>query len=256
MGVSMMNKSGMFGGTGKGGVSFLDKSQTSSPTKFGSPMRRAFTGAESMTDAQSTMTGGMSRGSPMKGAEANLMSLLNNQVGGIQALLEREGFVGGKNGLTMGNKDFMKLNKAGGMGGGAMSQTGSRKTGRTGVTGFSKSKKSAVMDFEEMEIEEVESLIQSDEAQIKTLEQAVKKINKNKLLNDGQRKKDLQPLEEEMSNIRKRIVVYLKIIDFKTPYYMKLPKDHQFFKHHMQNLKLNRMKDAAKNKVLENKDLF
>ena len=83
MGVSMMNKSGMLGGTGKGGVSFLDKSQTSSPTKFGSPMRRTFTGAESMTDAQSTMTGGMSRGSPMKGAEANLMSLLNNQVGGI-----------------------------------------------------------------------------------------------------------------------------------------------------------------------------
>ena len=141
-----------------------------------------------MTDAQSVMTGAMSRGSPMKGfGEANLMSLLNNQVGGIQALLEREGFVGGKDGLTMGNKDFMKLNKAGGMSGGAMSQTGSRKTGRTGVsgrTGFSKSKKSAVMDFEEMEIEEVESLIQGDENEIKTCEQAVKKINKNKLLND------------------------------------------------------------------------
>lgn len=59
-----------------------------------------------------------------------------------------------------------------------------------------------------------------------------------------------------MTNIRRRIVVYLKIIDFKTPYYMKLPKDHQFFKHHMQNLKLNRMKDAAKNKMLDNKDLF
>jgi hypothetical protein len=104
------------------------------------------------------MTGAMSRGSPMK-QEANIMSLLNNQVGGIQALLEREGFVGGKTGLTLGNKEFMKLNRAGGAStGGAMSQTGSRKTGRTG---FSKSRKSKsdVMDFEAMEVEEIESLI-------------------------------------------------------------------------------------------------
>ena len=111
----MMSKSGcMFGG--KGGVSFAGMSQTSSPTKNGSPMRRAYTGAESQTDAQSTMTGAMSRGSPMK-SEANIMSLLNNQVGGIQALLEREGFVGGKTGLTQGNKEFMKLNRAGSAGG-------------------------------------------------------------------------------------------------------------------------------------------
>jgi hypothetical protein len=51
MGMTMGNKSSMFGATGKGGVSFLDKSMTSSPTKFGSPMRRAGTGVESMTDA-------------------------------------------------------------------------------------------------------------------------------------------------------------------------------------------------------------
>lgn len=52
------------------------------------------------------------------------------------------------------------------------------------------------------------------------------------------------------------IMFYLDVIDWKTPYYMKLPKDHQFYKHHMQSLKQNRMKEAARNKINEDRDLF
>jgi hypothetical protein len=66
----------------------------------------------------------------------------------------------------------------------------------------------------------------------------------------------LAPIEEELKSLRKTIMFYLDIIDWKTPYYMKLPKDHQFFKHHMQNLKQNRMKEAAKNKINEDRELF
>jgi hypothetical protein len=52
------------------------------------------------------------------------------------------------------------------------------------------------------------------------------------------------------------IMFYLDIIDWKTPYYMKLPKDHQFYKHHMQGIMQNRMKEAAKKKVTDDKELF
>jgi hypothetical protein len=49
---------------------------------------------------------------------------------------------------------------------------------------------------------------------------------------------------------------YLDIIDWKTPYYMKLPKEHQFYKHHMQGLKQHRLKEAAKQKVNDDRELF
>lgn len=125
-------------------------------------MRRSHTGAESAFDSQSVMTGAMSKASPVKGG--NVMSLLNSGGGGIQGILDRAGVSGGKSGLTMGNKDFMKLNK-GGNAGGARSQTGSRKTGRTARTGVSKSRKSKndQFDFESMEIEEIQGMIFTDE---------------------------------------------------------------------------------------------
>jgi hypothetical protein len=39
-------------------------------------------------------------------------------------------------------------------------------------------------------------------------------------------KKELAPIEDDLKNLRKLIMFYLDIIDWKTPYYMKLPKDH------------------------------
>ena len=176
----------------------------------------------------------------------------------VFSIMEKHGFVGGTSGLTMGNKDFMKLQNAGGsQKGGPRSATGSRKTGRTG---YSKSKKSKAdhEDFEAMEIEEVQSRIDTAEYTMKNLEKSRAKILK-KAQTAVQRdaaKKDLQPIEDELKGLRKMIMFYLDIIDWKTPYYMKLPKDHQFYKHHMQSLKQNRMKEAAKNKVNEDRELF
>jgi len=48
----------------------------------------------------------------------------------------------------------------------------------------------------------------------------------------------------------------LQIKDAKIPFYEKLPKDNQFYKHYMQNLKFQRMKDVAANKAEEDKVLF
>ena len=52
------------------------------------------------------------------------------------------------------------------------------------------------------------------------------------------------------------IMFYLEVIDWRTPYYMKLPKDHQFYKHFMQSLKQKRLRDAAKTKVNDDRELF
>ena len=79
-----------------------------------------------------------------------------------------------------------------------------------------------------MEIEEIEGRILTAEFTMKNLEKARAKILK-KCITAVQResaKKDLAPIEEELKGLRKTIMFYLDIIDWKTPYYMKLPKDH------------------------------
>lgn len=80
-GSTALGKTGGGFGSPKKGVGFFDQSQTSSPTKFGSPSRKAMTGADSEADTRSVMTGGTS---PMKGGMGGSM---NFGGGGIQAIL-------------------------------------------------------------------------------------------------------------------------------------------------------------------------
>jgi hypothetical protein len=90
-------------------------------------------------------------------------------------------------------------------------------------------------DFDSMEVEEIQARIITAEFTMKNLEKAKAKILKKctTAVQREQSKKDLAPIDEELKGLRKTIMFYLDIIDWKTPYYMKLPKDHQFFKHHM-----------------------
>jgi len=48
----------------------------------------------------------------------------------------------------------------------------------------------------------------------------------------------------------------LRIKDAKIPFYDKLPKDNQFYKHFMQNLSFSRMKDSAIAKADQDKMMF
>lgn len=48
----------------------------------------------------------------------------------------------------------------------------------------------------------------------------------------------------------------LQIKDAKIPFYEKLPKDHQFYKHFMMNIEYNRMNKVAVNYNEDNKRLF
>jgi hypothetical protein len=48
----------------------------------------------------------------------------------------------------------------------------------------------------------------------------------------------------------------LQIKDAKIPFYEKLPKDNQFYKHYMQNIRFTRMKDVATSKMDEDRMMF
>ena len=69
-------------------------------------------------------------------------------------------------------------------------------------------------------------------------------------------KKEAAPFLEEIKALRDRIILLVRIKDFKIPFYEKLPKDNQFYKHFMQNLNFKKMKDAAEMKANEDKEMF
>jgi hypothetical protein len=58
------------------------------------------------------MTGGTRGGSPSKTDGGFFGSLTGGK--DIFSIMEKHGFAGGASGLTLGNKDFMKLQRAGG----------------------------------------------------------------------------------------------------------------------------------------------
>ena len=66
----------------------------------------------------------------------------------------------------------------------------------------------------------------------------------------------MQPIEQAIQMLRLRITMLLQIKDAKIPFYEKLPKDNQFYKHYVQNIKFARMKEAATQKADEDKVLF
>lgn len=138
------------------------------------------------------MTGHQS--SPVKGGMGGMGSYGG---GGINAILEKHRATGG---LSMGNKDFMKLSKGGAAGGAARSQTGksvnSRGTRATGRSGSRRSSKKDEFDWEEMGIEELDVMIEGHEREVIEAEKLKKKINSKKVMTAQQKAKEIAPLEE------------------------------------------------------------
>jgi hypothetical protein len=100
------------------------------------------------------MTGATRNTSPIK-TDGGFLNGAFGSGKNIFSLMEKHGLAGGTTGLTQGNKDFMKLQNAGGRSSkGPGSQTGSRKTGKTAQSKSRKSK-NEMEDFEAMEIEEI-----------------------------------------------------------------------------------------------------
>ena len=85
---------------------------------------------------------------------------------------------------------------------------------------------------------------------------AIGDLNRKKFGTEGQREKEKAPIKEHIEIIQARVVMLYQIKDYKIPYYEKLPKDNQFYKHLMQNLNYTRMRDAATSKANEDKNMF
>jgi hypothetical protein len=66
----------------------------------------------------------------------------------------------------------------------------------------------------------------------------------------------LEPIEAEIKSLREKIIYLLAQKDAKIPYYEKLPKDHQFYKHLMNHHAFKRMDDVAQEKKDGDRMLF
>ena len=106
-----------------------------------------------------------------------------------------------------------------------------------------------------MEIEEVEAMIEESERLLNEADKERKKINKKKMT-ANQKAKMMEPFDAEIKMLRERIIFLVAQQDKKIPFYEKLPKDHQFYKHFMMDLQFKRMKQAANNKAEKDRMMF
>jgi hypothetical protein len=84
-------------------------------------------------------------------------------------------------------------------------------------------------------------------------------MNKGNKLDYGTQKakeQKMAPLEEEIKFWRNRMIMLYQIKNFKIPFYEKLPKDNQFYRHLITLLGYNKMKESTQNKVEESNMIF
>jgi len=127
----------------------------------------------------------------------------------------------------------------------------------TRKTGASRSKKSEVEDFDAMDIDEINGLAKQCEDEIAEAERGKRQVTK-KAKNSTQLnlKKDLAPFNEAIKFYTKRQIMFMEIIDLKTPFYEKMPKDNQFYKHYMNSLQLVNMQKMLADTVEQEKSIF
>lgn len=70
------------------------------------------------------------------------------------------------------------------------------------------------------------------------------------------RKKALQPVEEELRKLRWKLQYLEDLREAKIPFWQKLPKESQFYVHYVQMLYNNSIKDAATELVTQDQQLM
>ena len=68
--------------------------------------------------------------------------------------------------------------------------------------------------------------------------------------------KKLEPVEKTLAELRERVAKLEIIKDQKIPFYEKLPKESQFYKHYMSVLQAARMQETAAKKILEDRKIL
>lgn len=70
------------------------------------------------------------------------------------------------------------------------------------------------------------------------------------------KKKQEQPLKDALKAQRTRLKFLLQIKDAKIPFYEKLPKDNQFYRHYMNGLNFTNMSNKMEDAIAQDKQLF
>lgn len=108
-------------------------------------------------------------------------------------------------------------------------------------------------DFESMDIEEIDVLIEKAQREIDQALDIKRRIIKHKMLTKKVKLKKLEPVEKALSDLRERVQKLEIVKDKKIPFYEKLPKDSPFYKHYMIVLYASRMQETAARKIVEDR---
>ena len=130
-------------------------------------------------------------------------------------------------------------------------------TRRTGASRTSRSRRSEQEDLENMDVDEINGLIKQCADEIQEAEKGKKQVLK-KLRNATQQniKKEVGPFNDCIAFYTTRQIMLIEVEAAKTPFYEKMPKDNQFYKHFMNGLQLVNMSKSIADTMQLDKDMF
>jgi len=100
-----------------------------------------------------------------------------------------------------------------------MMSRGTRRTGTSRNTKFEE-------DFENMEVEEVDALIDAADMEMKAANKSIRGIKSNPANTFGNKEQKMKPFEETLKYLRSRMHMLYLIRGTKIPFWEKLPKDN------------------------------
>lgn len=110
-------------------------------------------------------------------------------------------------------------------------------------------------NYEDMTVEQIDEMIDKAEKEIQVLDRQ-KKTLRNKSIKNGKIKKELKTIEDQLRTMRLKCERWAVIKDSKIPFWEKLPKDSQFYKHFMNIRFATEIVDAADRQATEDRELM
>ena len=130
-------------------------------------------------------------------------------------------------------------------------------TRKTGASRTSRSRRSEQEDLENMDVDEINGLIKQCADEIQEAEKGKKQVLR-KLRNATQQniRKEVGPFNDCIAFYTTRQIMLIEVEAAKTPFYEKMPKDNQFYKHFMNGLQLVNMSAGIADTMQLDKDMF
>lgn len=107
-----------------------------------------------------------------------------------------------------------------------------------------------------MDIEEIDALIEEAEGEMERARAEIAKIRRNRATPANQKDSKCAPFLEAQTQLRLWCAFLIHQKDQKIPFYEKLPKSSEFYRHHVQNQRHKRLHEAARGKAEEDRMKF